>query len=1052
MKKIICILLSLSMLLSVCLLASCSKDEGGEEATTENTPKETEQKTSEITTVGSETTVTDESTAQSTETELSSETESEDQTTAETESETESETETEKETEIVSIEGEYAKSIMNAAYLRGDVQSYYTSSKRNEYFIENNHMTMTYKLTGDSIGMSALTTKSGKILLENTMDAYITMDDGRTYYASDSSAPARMNMFKYGYYYYDLHFLDQNFLGDIEIAEEYDLDESGFTLGNGIKSIRCRNGILSFTISGDDPFIYADTNLSMTQFDSSYKAVQFTMRATSSTSGEVLFIAGGVSGHSGEQCVGYQINGDGEWHTYTVYLADCPNYSGTIKGLRFDFSGGEMGETIAIKDIKAVKIANNAPNVAIDREFHTYSDKLNYVTTFVAKERTTGVSSVGTVTYIPKSKVDKIIIKDAIGLHDRIDYADMMSVEYVGFHIKDAGVVGFILPVHQNSGNLEVTLEGDNYCIKQVSVPRGNILKAVSGTLNNYSVGCRIYTDESDSFDSFVKEAELELHPFDGIESANYVKYDALRGVYTFSIGGTGFNEPFFNTWNKHYSTPITLIGGEEDRSIYVLTHTDHGSAEGACVLDENNMLLPIPTMIFKNFAGEMEEPVFYASDAGYGETLVPLVAEAGKTQSYTILNVYQNWGISPIKQLSSIQFFAPYYHLSTGVTETSCIAPWYVGSRDLWTLPDFRSMSAPFWFEYTDDRHDNQPQHTHGGYHYFLEYTDAEGNYYASENVNNYIESSGLNYSEVIMDYVSDDGKIEVSYNHIEMPQTDEHRAYYEIEYKVLDDISFTNFSKDFAFYTMSCYGGSYTKMGYLDVNGQCVATDAPKTSQVITLGKESPYVSLYGLQGTWENKCANIGVVIYNAEIIIGGEKYEGNFIVYVRNGNYSISLDIGEVTLKKGDTIKLNMILVPWGSEQSTDDSNMIKIRENSCINPLDVTVTSGEKMDSVFLPRVKSTDGKSAQFTLTGGNNNCVVRVYGFDTLTTPKIYEVVDGERVEYISNSSNNPDNTGASHTYDGYFVYYDFDGTYSYTFVVDMTDTDAREFVIICE
>lgn len=1026
MKKFICILLSFSMLLSVCLMAACSKKQNQGEVT------DTEAKPETPTCGGYPPPGMEESTQ-----------------TEETEIESVYETET----EIVPIEGEYAKSIMNAAYLRGDVQAKYTSAKRNEYYIENNHMTMTYRLTGENPGISALTTKSGKVLLENTMDAYVTMEDGTTYYSSKSSVPARMNMFKYGYYYYDLHFLDQNFMSNMDATEERDIDESLLVYGNQMKNIRCRNGILSFTITGDDPYIYADVNNNLSHFDASYTAIQFTMRATHSTKGEIFFIAGGVSGHTADQSVPYYIINDGQWHTYTVFLSNCPNYSGTVKGLRFDFSGGESDETIAIKDLKAIKIENNAPNIVVDREFHTYSDKLNYVTNFVAKERTTGIASVGTVTYIPKNNVEKLMIKDANGIHDTLDGVDFATVEYAGFVIKDAGVVGFILPVHQNSGTLEVTIDNDNYCVKQISVPRSNTILAVGGnTENNYSVGCRIYTDESDNFDGFAQEAELERHPFEGIESDSYIEYDALRGVYKFRIGGSGFNDPFFNSWNKHYTAPITLVGGDKDRSIYILTHTDHGSAEGACVLDQNNMLLPIPAMIFKNFAGEKEEPIFYAGDAGYGETLVPLVAEAGKTQSYTILNVYQNWGIAPIKQLSSIQFFAPYYHLSTGVTETSCIAPWYVGARDMWTLPDFRSMSAPFWHEYEGELFSDQPQHTHGGYHYFLEYTDSKNNYYASENVNNYIESSGLNYSEVIMDYISDDGKIEVSYNHIEMPQTDEHRAYYEIEYNILGDISFNNFKKDFAFYTMGEYGGNYTKMGYLDANGKMVAGNIPENESVITLGKESPYVSLYALKGTWEDKCVNIGVVIYDAEIIIGGERYDGNFTVYVRNGKYSISLDIGEVTLKKGDTIKLYMILAPWGSEQSVDDSNMINIRENSCLNPLDVIVTDGEKMDSVFLPRVKSNDGKKAQFTLTGGSNNCVVRVYGMQELTTPKIYEVIDGEKVEYVVNSSENPDKLANAHTYDGYFVYYDFDGTYSYTFVVDMTDAEQREFIIICE
>lgn len=1030
MKKFLSIMILISILMLACMMASCSQ----KQPSTTRPGTETKPETSSCGGYPPPNT---------------------EETTLVDETETEFEEETETETEIVSIEGEYAKSIMNAAYLKGDVQAKYTSSKRNEYQIKNNDMTLTYSLSGSNIGVSSITNKHGEVLIENAMDVYITMEDGKTFYASGSTSAARVNIFKYGYYYYDMHFLDQNFLGNITPTAEMDLDESEFVHSNHTRNLKSKDGVISFFISGDDPYIYADPSdtTDKCSFDAKYNAIQLKVKTSSATLGEIFFIAGNTSGHSGEQRVSYNITNDGEWHTYTLFLSECPNYTGRVKGLRLDFDGGERNAQVEICDIRALQIGGNAPNVVIDREFHTYSDKVNYVTNFVAKEETKNIKCLGTVSYIPEENVEKFVIKDSSGIHYTLEGVDFDNVEYVGFIIKDVGVIGFILPVHKNSGTIRVTLNDGKYCIKQESVPRANKLNVpISSTNNNYSVGCRIYTDDSSNLDGFIKQATWERTPFEGIESPNYVEYDALRGVYKFNIGGTGFNTPFFNEWNVHYTAPITLTGGDEDRSIYILTHTNNGNAEGACVLDANNMLLPIPTMIFKNFAGENEEPVFYAGDAGYGETLVPMVAEAGKTQTITILNVYQNWGATPLKQLSSIQFVAPYYHLSTGVTETSCIAPWYVSGRDLWTLPDFRSMSAPYWYEYTGSLYDNQPQHTHAGYHYFLEYTDANKNYFASENISNDIISSGLNYSEVDMTYISDDGRIEVTYKHIEMPQTDEHRAFYEIEYNVLGDIHFDSFKKNFAFYTMECYAGSYTKLGYLDENNEYASENTSNNGKFIKLGDNCPYVALYGLKGAWENKCGNLGVVIYNSEIIIGGEKYDGNFMLFVRNGKYRITLDLETVTLKAGDTIKINMILVPWGSELSVDDSNMREIRDNTCLNPLTATVINGEKIESVFLPKVKSTDGVSAQFTLTGGNNNCVVRVYGFKNLTTPKIYEIIDGERVEYVSSSLSNPDRMAVSHTYDGYFVYYDNDGTYSYTFVVDMTDTDGRTFEIVCE
>ena len=53
-------------------------------------------------------------------------------------------------------------------------------------------------------------------------------------------------------------------------------------------------------------------------------------------------------------------------------------------------------------------------------------------------------------------------------------------------------------------------------------------------------------------------------------------------------------------------------------------------------------------------------------------------------------------------------------------------------------------------------------------------------------------------------MNFITDDGRIKVTYNHMEMPQTDENRAYYEMTYEILEDISFKDFANDFSFYTV--------------------------------------------------------------------------------------------------------------------------------------------------------------------------------------------------------------------------------------------------------
>lgn len=960
------------------------------------------------------------------------------------------------------IEGPYADSIMYANRQAGAVQAFYADAQRENYRIINGNMTLDYVLTAaKEPQVGAISNTKGNPYLQNTMDVFIRMDNGSVYYASESTSSARANIYRLGYYYYDIHLLEQDFLGDAAITATHALTyKKSNVRSNDVDGLSVTtDGVISYVAGGMDPYVYllAEKKNSRLSFDAEeYNALQFSVKCTNSTEGQLYFVAGSKTSHNAEQQVKFNMTGNGEWQTYTVVLSGVTDYSGKVTGFRFDI--GTSGEKVEIKDIKGVKISSDAPAVLLDRTFHTYSDKVNQVLHFVATQPVDGIASLGMVTEIKADTVNGVIVKDAKGTHDSIDGVDWSSCEYVGFDIKDAGVFGYILLAHETSGKLEVALSDGVYTVTQTSCPKdGKLVPNAQTTENDFYMGHRLYTDENHTFDAFVAAAEAERHPLEVVGGETYLGYDALRGAYKFGIGGSGFNEPFFTEQNRHYSCDVSFKGDGTDRNIYVYTYFTGGCGENALILDENEMLLPIPTMICKNFKGENEEPIFDAGDASYSETYFPLSVKANGECKVTVLNLYMNWGQVPLKQLSSIQYFWPYYHLSLGTTETSCISPWY-GARDLWTLPDFRSMSMPYWFELPKDAgYNNQPQHTHGGFQYFLQYTDALGNYVATENVRNDIDSSGPVYTDVKMDYVSDDGRIKVSYNHIELPETDELRAYYEINYEILEDIQIADFAKDFSFYSFEGYAGTYKKIGYLNEQNQAVHgnVNATATPEVIKLGDQCPYVALYDLNTTapsFINNNVNLGFVIYDSQFTIGGQSSDAGFVVVGQNSKYSLSLDLGNVTLKAGDTFKLCMIISPWGFYTSTDDGNMQKIRENTCLDRLKVTVADGELMDSVYVPKIRTTNGKSAEFTVSGASNNKVVRVYGFDKLTAPVIYEKIGGEWVRYDVSSQNTPDIKGYAHAYDGYAVYYDRDGTYSYAFAFDMDGKQSRTFKIVAE
>ena len=61
-------------------------------------------------------------------------------------------------------------------------------------------------------------------------------------------------------------------------------------------------------------------------------------------------------------------------------------------------------------------------------------------------------------------------------------------------------------------------------------------------------------------------------------------------------------------------------------------------------------------------------------------------------------------------------------------------------------------------------------------------------------------------------------------------------------------------------------------------------------------------------------------------------------------------------------------------------------------------------------------------------------------------------ELVNGVWITYDVSTSNSPDSSNHSWDFDGYQVHYDGNGTYSYSFVVEMTDGKTRTFRVIAE
>ena len=309
-----------------------------------------------------------------------------------------------------------------------------------------------------------------------------------------------------------------------------------------------KQGTIKYVVSGSDPYFNCNNGDIDIPF-SEYDAIQFTIKSTKASQAQLFALTDEIQKFTSDNSLMFDVDPDGEFHTYTVMLHELPNTSGSLKGFRLDL-GIESGEIIEVRDIKAVDISSNAPYILLDRTWHTYSDKVHQELHFVAPAGQSGIDAVGMITEIPENKVAKLIVKAGGTTHSSLDGINWDTVEYIAFDIIDAGIFGYVMPYDGKGGSLRVTLSDGVYTVIQEATPEGGEIKspkAAGNTGNDFFMGQRIYTDESHDFASFIKEAEWERAPFKGIKSDNYVTYDTLRGAYLFDIGGTDFNSPFFD-------------------------------------------------------------------------------------------------------------------------------------------------------------------------------------------------------------------------------------------------------------------------------------------------------------------------------------------------------------------------------------------------------------------------------------------------------------------------------------------------------------------------
>lgn len=681
----------------------------------------------------------------------------------------------------------------------------------------------------------------------------------------------------------------------------------------------------------------------------------------------------------------------------------------------------------------------------LEKTYHAYSDKMHQAFRILTTQDNPYMTQFG---YEMKLKRENIAAIEVLADGETYTTLDgnyeFQDLQYVGFDIKEAGVVGLVIA----GQDTKVTIEANDYyvTVRQYVDLDGGVKDG-----GEVEFGNRLYTDTTHDFAGIQKANKEEREPLTGkqitvdekTDDASFTGYNHLTGSYDFELAGTDFATAFYKEQQKKYFENIRIKNVSDDRTLYMRVHTSY-PIEGAALVDSDEKLIPVPLQACKNFGNEKEEPVYNPSDTARGETYVPVCVEKGGKYEFSILNVYQRWGNYDIKQLSSIDYFTSYYHLSTGVTETNCISPYYAAYADgnydfAWFLPDFRGCSGNFWGDWETKAAD--PQYNSVGTVYAPTENDGAtmAEYTGSE-----IVYSGLTHADLKYSYLAEDGSYEYTMRHVEMPQKDESRTYYTIDFTFLKDCVLDN--QTFSIIGFDGRKGIFSHAAYLDRDGKHQELKNPTetgSKTIYPLNKEGSYFAYYGLPDTFTGETGNFGLIVKDYRITVAGEESQVGlaFLNDFRNnfhwgaGNYgALTLD-RKTAFKKGDTIHIDMILLPYGLVGQDDCQNVINVYQDSVKNPLTVIAQTGTVAEDTYVPTVVSQDN-TAEFTLTGGiaeNKKEViyaVKVQEFDRLTVPKIYEKVNGKWKAYKFSTSLG---------YDGYGVQIENDKlTYSFVFTQD--------------
>ena len=965
----------------------------------------------------------------------------------------------------------YEKDIVQYAnQVQDNVTMSFVDSDRNDFKILNRNMDVNMSLLGDKgvyFGKNSGADATDNSLLAASENVVIEDSDGKIYTSKNSINKGRMNVYSHGLYYYDSHLLDlravnAEALQNAEVSYTIDFNEDTGDW-NECENSECavKDGALVFRSAGNSQDRHSVSNSKLDLYIQSDKDAQESIkkgdvvrfRIKSDDACRMRFywedetyqdtVEDKTAFTDDAMSVSFDIEKSEDYKDYYIDLSDNSRWTSNIKKVSIVLDS-DLDSDVSFDSIELInKPAYEFP-ASIDFGYYTYPEKQHEQTLirFTDKKVDNIKDAYADIPFV-EDDVESVLAVE----NDQKTVSDITEAvkngSYTGqkpsalmFKTKKAAL-GFIIPQAVENGLVDVVSEDGQIHFKHhIDLSKGSY-----NNLEGISVARRILLQDEYDEAAFLEEIYLELNPLnekDGsLKLTGIKKYDSelngynpVEGYYEMGVEGTDFQSAYDNpiyapTANLSYNT-----NDGHARKIYVKTKTIAmepgslnssgypncvGTLEGAVILDENNTQLPVKVQVSKNFAGEDEEKIYREGDPAFGDSYYPVDMEANEELSVTTRHLFQHWGNHDIKQISSILFFTPYYHLSTGCTETSCWAPLLFNSQNGFMICDYRGWSNIMW--------EGQPQHYSIGEHHFVRYKSDKGtrmdslNYRSSD-----LTSVGPNYSDFTMNFTTDDNAADVSLSSVELPQTDETRLMTKVKVKFREDVTIENAKENFSIYDITGYvsGVKFAKAAYLDDNNEVVEMDTEEIykdagsttdgAAVYSMGDQKPFIALYKcLPG--DANSGNCGAVVDEFSASIDGKDYGAGDLVFMSNAmiekvissasgkddakgytmDAHIGIDADTLNFKKGDTIEYTLLMSPYGSYEDHTCDMIVHERDKMMNNPFTIESDSTEVSMDETIPVINAEEDGETTFTVKGGDKYMVVKVEGYDDYEIPEIY-------------------------------------------------------------